>query len=144
MLTALYTPTNTPVEIISLTPADRRRGKFAHVITLSRTRDFKSYSNLDGDTAMTDTAFVPLALLKDIRHDGLTVDEAAMLEKAKASLTEARLDKFHGITERQAYMNWAVVSLERTHKTPMTDSRETEQAYRLAAIALSRQVTRHI
>lgn len=73
MITATYSVTNIPVEIISLTPADKRRGKFAHVITRSGLREFKSYSNLDGDTAMSDTAFIPLALLKNIQHDGVSL-----------------------------------------------------------------------
>lgn len=81
MITATYSIANIPVEIISLTPANRRRGQFAHVVTRSGLREFKSYSNLDGDTAMSDTAFIPLALLRDIRHNGLTALEAALVAR---------------------------------------------------------------
>lgn len=82
MITAIYSPSSTPVQIISLTPANRRRGQFAHVVTRSGLREFKSYSNLDGDTAMSDTAFIPLGLLKDIRSNGLTANEAALVARA--------------------------------------------------------------
>lgn len=70
--------------------------------------------------------------------------EAMRFESVLQSFNGARLEKIEIVAERQAYMNWWAKKLELAHNAPMTDTRETAEAYRLAAIALSKQVVKHL
>lgn len=69
MLTATYSPKQIKVEIVHVDNYPHRRGTVVTIRTLDGTRPFKAYTNGDGDTAMTDTTYVPQALLKDITSD---------------------------------------------------------------------------
>lgn len=147
---ATYSPKQIKVEIVHVDNYTHRRGTVVTIRTLDGTRPFKAYTNGDGDTAMTDTTYVPQALLKDITSDApapLTAAEHAEVDAAlrvvKAGMQAGRMERLEradGVRENAAHIGHGVW-YDGFDTTPYI---AVEQASRLAAVVLSRQIVNNL
>ena len=132
MITATHTPTDTPVEII--TRNDYLPYPRYTVRTLDGSEPFLRATNQDGARFYTGIADVLKRTLTDIRHNGLTAKEAEQFNNA---LT--RFDKALIMEEN------AQIIFHTTRSISRRDQAELDrQTYHAAAIALSRQVVKHL